>query len=173
MVAFASPGRDVPVPATESWLDEAQLASPRLGRTSSATGPSSNSGAWPPRRLTGASPRCVAAAGATTVVAAVALGAGVPVEISGEQIPVAGSFAQLTLFFTAIGVLIAKALARRAARPRRAFTVTTVAFTALSLVPNVAADAATATKLVLITTHLVAGTIVIPVVAHRLPTHAR
>jgi hypothetical protein len=114
----------------------------------------------------------VAAALATTAVAGVALAAGVPITIEGEQIPLAG-FAQLTLVCTAIGVVLAKALRRWAAKPQRTFIVTTVVLTALSIVPDLMAAASTATKIVLIATHLVAAAIVIPMVARRLPAEGR
>jgi hypothetical protein len=109
-----------------------------------------------------------AAALATTVAAAVALAADVPLEIDGEQIPLLG-FAQLTLAATVIGVVIAKAVARWSASPRRNFVMTTVALTALSFVPDVVADATTASKSVLIATHVIAAAIVIPALARRLP----
>jgi hypothetical protein len=48
------------------------------------------------------------------------------------------------------------------------FVATTIVLTALSLVPDVVVDAAVATKLLLMVTHLVAGAIVIPAVARRL-----
>ncbi len=115
---------------------------------------------------TGARAGLVAAA-ATTAVAAVATGVDVPLEIDGEQIPLL-AFAQLTLLCTALGVVLAKALTRWAARPRRTFVAATVALTALSVVPDLAATATTATKVVLIATHLVAAAIVIPAVARRL-----
>jgi hypothetical protein len=126
-----------------------------------------------PRPLwrTGARAGLVAAV-ATTAVAAVALAAGVPVAIEGEQIPVLG-FAQLTLMGAAVGVGLAKALARWASRPRRTFMTTTVALTALSIVPDLMVSATTATKLVLIATHLVAAAIVIPALADRLPGPTR
>lgn len=114
----------------------------------------------------------VLAAVATTIVAAVAMGAGVPVEIDGEPIMLVG-FAELTLLFTAVGLVIAKALARWAARPRRTFTATTVALTALSVVPDLTFPATTATRVVLIVTHLVAAAIVIPAVARSLPDRTR
>jgi len=107
------------------------------------------------------------AAVATTVVAAVALALDVPLEIAGEQIPLAG-FAQMTLVCTLLGVLIAKGARRWAARPQTAFVRTTVALTALSLVPDVTADATTATIATLMLTHLVAAAIVIPRLADRL-----
>ena len=107
------------------------------------------------------------AAVATTAVAAVALAIDVPLEIAGEPIPLLG-FAQLTLVCSILGVLIAKATRRWAARPQTAFVRTTVALTALSLVPDLTADATSATKVTLMLTHLVAAAIVIPRLANRL-----
>ena len=110
----------------------------------------------------------VAAAVATTTVAAVAHAAGVSLEDSaGKAFPLFG-FAQLTLFFTAVGVLIAAALRRRADRPHTTFVRTTVALTVLSLLPDALVHADTGTKLVLATTHVVAAVIVIPALAARL-----
>jgi hypothetical protein len=114
----------------------------------------------------------VLAALATTAVAAVALAADVPLEVDGAQIPLAG-FAQMTLLGTAIGVVLAKGLARWAAKPQRRFTVAAVALTVLSIVPDLAVTATAATRLVLIATHLVAAAIVIPAVAGRLPERTR
>ena len=114
----------------------------------------------------------VIAALATTVVAAAALAADVPLAIDGEQIPLAG-FVQMTLLGAAIGVVLAKALARWVAKPQRTFTVATVALTVLSVVPDLALSATAATKLVLIATHVVAAAFVIPALAARLPHHAR
>lgn len=115
---------------------------------------------------------CVAAAAATTAVAAVARSAGVSLEIAGEPIPLLG-FTQLTLLFSAIGVLLAVALRRWAAAPRRVFLATTAVLTALSVVPDVLVSAAVATRLTLIAAHLVAAAIVIPLVAGRLPVRTR
>ncbi len=109
----------------------------------------------------------VLAALATTGVAAAALAAGVPLEVEREQIPLVG-FAQLTLVCTAVGVLLAGALRRWAATPRRAFTGAAAALTALSLLPDVAVPASPATKVVLVATHLVAAAIVVPALAGRL-----
>ena len=117
-------------------------------------------------RRSGAVAGAVAAV-ATTGVAIAADAAGVPITIGGESIPMAG-FAQLTLFFTAIGVVIASVMARRADRPRHTFVSTTLVLTAVSLVPDVLADAQTATKLTLMLTHVVAAAIVIPSLASRL-----
>lgn len=105
----------------------------------------------------------VLAAAAVTAVAVAADAAGVPLEIDGEVIPVFG-YAQLTLFFTAIGVGIARALRAR----RSTFVAVTVALTVLSLVPDLTIDATTATKLTLMLTHVVAAAIVIPRLAARL-----
>ncbi|HKE77095.1 MAG TPA: DUF6069 family protein [Acidimicrobiales bacterium] len=114
----------------------------------------------------------VAAAVATTAVAAGALAAGVPLEISGEPIPVA-SFAQLTLMGATLGLLLATALRRWAARPRRTFTAATVALTVLSVVPDLMPDAAVATKATLVATHVVAAALVIPAIARRLAEGTR
>jgi hypothetical protein len=114
----------------------------------------------------------VLAAVATTGVAAVALAAGVPLEVDGEQIPLAG-FAQLTLMATVVGVLLATGLARWAARPQRTFTAAAVALTGVSFVPDLVIDASTATTLVLIATHVVAAAIVIPALAARVPEQNR
>ena len=95
-----------------------------------------------------------------------------PLALDGEQIPLAG-FAQMTLLGAAIGVVLAKALSRWSAMPRRTFVAATVALTALSTVPDLAAPATAASKIVLIATHLVAATIVIPAMAGRLADRTR
>jgi hypothetical protein len=95
-------------------------------------------------------------------------GAGdVPLEVGGEEIPLLG-FAQLTLVCTVLGVLIAKGSRRWASSARSAFVRITLALTALSLVPDLTADATTATIVTLMATHLVAAAIVIPRLADRL-----
>lgn len=109
----------------------------------------------------------VVASGATMAVAAAGHGAGISLDMSAQPIPVAG-FGVLTAIFSLVGVGLAAVLARVARRPRRAFVRTTVVLTALSLVPDVIADAAAATKALLMLTHLVAAAIVIPAVARRL-----
>jgi peptidoglycan/LPS O-acetylase OafA/YrhL len=107
------------------------------------------------------------AAATTTAMALVAEAAGVDVAVGGEQIPAAG-FAQLTMVGALIGLLLAAVLSRQAHHPQRAFVRTTVVLTALSVVPDVLADAPTATRLVLAATHVVAAAIVIPALARRL-----
>ena len=115
----------------------------------------------------------LAAAAATTAIAGTAHAVGVSLETApGEQIPVLG-FGQLTLFFTAIGVVLAAVLRSRARTPQATFVRVTVALTALSLVPDVVLSADVATKLTLMLTHLVAAAIVIPAVASRLPVQGR
>jgi peptidoglycan/LPS O-acetylase OafA/YrhL len=107
------------------------------------------------------------AAAATTTVAGIAHAAGVSLDVSGEPIPLAG-FAQLTFAFTMIGTLLAAVFARRADRPRHTFVVTTLVLTALSIVPDVLADALVSTRITLALTHVVAAAIVIPALSSRL-----
>src|SRR5436189_5889770 len=77
----------------------------------------------------------VVASVTTTVLAAVASAAGVSfADRTGASLPI-GGFAQLTLFFSLIGVGIASVMARKARRPRSTFVRTAVALTALSYVP--------------------------------------
>ncbi len=109
----------------------------------------------------------VVASAATPVVAAAGRAAGISLDIAGAPIPVLG-FANLTAFFSLIGLVLAVVLSRTARRPRRTFVRTTVVLTVLSLVPDVIVDAAPATKALLMLTHLVAAAIVIPAVARRL-----
>jgi hypothetical protein len=109
----------------------------------------------------------VAAAAATVGVAGAADAIGVPIEVGGESIPLLG-FAQLTLVAAVIGVVMASVMARRAVHARHTFVSTTLALTALSFVPDVLADAQTATKITLILTHVAAAAIVIPALASRL-----
>ncbi|MGW0230855.1 DUF6069 family protein [Actinopolymorpha singaporensis] len=116
--------------------------------------------------LTGVAAAAVASA-ATMTVAATGNAAGISLDMGGAPIPIAG-FGVLTAGFSLLGLVIAVALARRARHPRRAFLRTTVVLTALSLVPDALADAAPATKALLMLTHLVAATIVVPAIARRL-----
>jgi len=107
------------------------------------------------------------AAGAVTVVAALARALDVGLEVDGEAIPLAG-FAQVTVISVLIGLVLASVLARRARHPQAAFTRTTVALTALSCVPSVLLPSETGARVALVLTHLVAAAIVIPAVARRL-----
>ena len=117
-------------------------------------------------RRTGAGAGLVAAA-ATSTTAAVASALDVSLKVGGQAIPVLG-FAQLTFVAAIIGTVMAVVMSHRARRPRHTFVTSTIALTALSIVPDVTADAHTATKLVLALTHVVAASIVIPTLASRL-----
>ncbi|OZM82127.1 DUF6069 family protein [Pseudonocardia sp. MH-G8] len=117
--------------------------------------------------LRGGSVATVVAAAATVAVAAVGQAVGISLAISGAPIPVPG-FATLTVIFSVVGLLIALALRRFAHSPRTAWIRTAVALTVLSLVPDLLVDAAIATKVLLMVTHLVAAAIVIPAVGRRL-----
>ncbi len=118
-------------------------------------------------RVLGGLAATAAAAIATSLVAAAGNAAAISLDVAGAPISVPG-FASLTAIFSMIGLVLALVLARTARSPRTAFVRTTVVLTALSLVPDVLVDATTATKLLLMVTHLVAAAIVIPVIARRL-----
>jgi peptidoglycan/LPS O-acetylase OafA/YrhL len=105
-------------------------------------------------------------AAAATAVAATAHGAGVPLDVEG-QIPLF-AFAQMTLLGAVIGGIVAAVLRRRSDDPVRRFVQVTTALVVLSCVPSVALPPDTATKLALVTTHLVAAAIIIPALARRL-----
>lgn len=131
--------------------------------TSSSTTRSTRRPVW--RHGVGAA---VVAAVATTTIAMVASSAGVSfADRSGSSIPIAG-FAQLTVVFSLIGVALAAVLARTARRPRPTFVRTTVALTVLSLVPDATFGFDPASALTLMTAHVTAAAIVIPVLARRL-----
>jgi len=111
----------------------------------------------------------VVAAGATTAIAAVAKAQDVEVLTKhGDAIPLAG-FAQMTILFTVVGIVLARSLRRRAANPRRTLRTTTVALTALSFVPDLLLSTDAASKATLMATHVVAAAIVIPVLVGRMP----
>ncbi|MGB3442360.1 MAG: DUF6069 family protein [Actinophytocola sp.] len=107
------------------------------------------------------------AAVATSTIAALGDFAGISLAVGGAPIPVVG-FAMLTVVFSVLGLGLALVLARTVRHPRTAFVRTTIVLTALSLVPDVLADAAATTKLLLMLTHVVAAAIVIPAIARRL-----
>jgi len=109
----------------------------------------------------------LAASVATSTTAAVASALDVSLQVGGKAIPVVG-FAQLTFLAAIIGTVMAVVISHRARRPRHTFVTSTIALTALSIVPDVTADAHTATRLVLALTHVVAASIVIPALASRL-----
>jgi Family of unknown function (DUF6069) len=137
--------------------------------TATATRPSTTTAA---RTRTGSYVRAglvatVAASVATTSVAAAGHAAGISLNVQGAPIPVA-AFAQLTAIFSLVGLALAAVYRRKARNPRRTFVRTTVALTALSVVPDLLVPAGPATRALLMTTHLVAAAIVIPAIARRL-----
>ncbi|MCU1430782.1 MAG: hypothetical protein JWL83_4782 [Actinomycetia bacterium] len=107
------------------------------------------------------------AAAATSAFAALADAVGVSLKVSGQAIPVLG-FAQITFVAAMIGAALAVVLSRRAQDPMRTFVRTTLALTAISFVPDVLADAQTATRIALALSHVVAAAIVIPALTSRL-----
>ncbi|MEZ0577480.1 DUF6069 family protein [Nocardioides sp. MH1] len=110
----------------------------------------------------------VAAAATTTALAAVASAAGVSfADSTGASIPV-GGFATTTIALVLIGVAIAAVMARVARRPRSTFTRTAVVLTALSLVPDATFGFDAASAITLMTLHVIAAAIVVPVLAGRL-----
>jgi hypothetical protein len=117
--------------------------------------------------ITGGLTAAAVAAAATATVAAAGEFAGISLVVGGAPIPVSG-FAVLTVICSMVGMVLALVLARSARRPRTAFVRTTIVLTALSLVPDVLADASAATKVLLMLAHVVAAAIVIPAIARRL-----
>ncbi|TCO19761.1 hypothetical protein EV652_113160 [Kribbella steppae] len=113
----------------------------------------------------------LAAMAATTLAAALAQAVGVDFEVpdGGETIPLSG-FAVVTGFFSVVGLLIAVALLRWSARPAKRFVWTAVSLTAISLVPPLLAGANTATTAALLGLHVVAATVMIPILARSLRT---
>ncbi|WP_338089786.1 DUF6069 family protein [Nocardioides lijunqiniae] len=111
----------------------------------------------------------LAAVAVTTLAAAAARAAGVELEVpaDGEQIPLSG-IAFVTGVFSVVGVVLAGAFNRWSARPVAGFVRTTVALTAVSLVPPFLVDAETGTSLTLVGLHLLAAAVMIPVLARRL-----
>ena len=113
----------------------------------------------------------VAGAGAAamaTAIAAAIHAAGVPLAVDGEMIPLAG-FAQMTFLGTVIGGVLLAVLNRHSHAAGTRFVQVTVALTALSCVPSVAMPPDAATKLSLVTLHVLAAAIIVPVLVR----HAR
>jgi hypothetical protein len=102
------------------------------------------------------------AAVCTTAVAATVSAADVSLEIDAEAIPLP-AFAWWTMIGAALGVVLARLL-----RERRRFVVVTTVATGLSLIPAIAVPDDTATKAVLVGTHLLAAAIIIPILGRRL-----
>lgn len=104
----------------------------------------------------------VVAAVGTTGAAAMAGAFGVDLEVDGTAIPLA-AFALWTVVGAVLGIVTARLLGHA-----RRFVVVTLAITAVSLVPAIALPDDTATRLVLVGTHLLAAGIVIPALSRRL-----
>ena len=80
-----------------------------------------------------------------------------------------GDFAMGTALCTVVGTILAIVLARYSARPARHFLRVTVSLDLISLVfPLTATDTAISTRVVLACGHLLAATIVIPILTHHL-----
>jgi len=107
------------------------------------------------------------AAVATTGIGVVASAVGVSFEIEGEAIPMAG-YAQMTLIGAVLGILLATAFRRWAKHPQSTFVRTTVALTALSVVPDLTMGFDAASAATLVVAHVVAAAIIIPRLAARL-----
>ena len=107
------------------------------------------------------------AAVCTTAVAAIASAADVSLEINAKAIPIP-AFAWWTLVGAALGVVLARLL-----RERRRFVVVATIAVGLSLIPAIAAPDDTATKAVLVGTHLLAAAIIIPTLSRRLRCQQR
>ncbi len=118
--------------------------------------------------LTGGFTAVAVATAATSLIAAAAEFAGIGAVVGGAPIPVTG-FAVLTAVFSTAGLLLALVLARTVRHPRAVFLHTTLALTALSLVPDVLVDAPASTKVLLMLAHVVAAAIVVPALTRRTP----
>src|SRR4051812_46105759 len=99
-----------------------------------------------------------------TTAAASIHAAGVSLAVGGEMIPLAG-FAQMTFLGAVIGGVLLAVLNRRSDAPHRRFVQTTVVLTALSCVPSVALPQDVATKVALVSLHLLAAAIIVPALA--------
>jgi Family of unknown function (DUF6069) len=119
-------------------------------------------------RLTRTLPRATASAGvlaaaATTAVAAVLRGGGVPLAVHGK-IPLA-AFAQLTFLAAVGGGVLLAVLIRRGSAARQRFIRITAGLTALSCAAPAAFADTTASKIALVALHLLAAGIIVPVLA--------
>jgi hypothetical protein len=131
-------------------------------RTTTSTAADTGRSIWRTAGIAG-----VIAAVATTAIGGIAKAADVPLLVGELEVQVP-AFALFTLVGAAIGALLASQLQTRAAQPRRTFLVTAVVLTALSFLPDLTADATTATKLTLVGAHVVAAAVIIPALAGRL-----
>jgi hypothetical protein len=107
-----------------------------------------------------------AVAAATTTLAAVTLRAAGVHLAAGGRIPLA-AFAQFTFAGALLGGLLVAVLNRRSTLPRRRFIQIAVMLTALSCLAPAAAADDLSSKLGLIAIHLLAATIIAPVLARQ------
>lgn len=113
-----------------------------------------------------------------TAIVAVAEAADVPMEVAEnstkppEQIPLLG-YGMVTLASTLVGLLLATAFARWTRRPRLVFVIAALVLTVVSLGFPVTTTATTATKVVLVVTHIVPAALIIPAIAAHLPSRRR
>lgn len=120
--------------------------------------------------LTSTLPRATAsvgvlAAAATTASAAVLRAADVPLAAHGE-IQLA-AFAQLTFIAAVCGGVLLAVVVRRSSAPRQRFVRITAGLTALSCAAPAAFADTTASKIALVGLHILAATIIVPVLARR------
>jgi Family of unknown function (DUF6069) len=112
----------------------------------------------------------LAAAAATEALVALARATGTDVAIQGKDLTPGGCTVAVLMCMVA-GAVVLAAIRRFAGSPARTWIRATVALTVLSFVPDLTVpDTATSSRIVLMTAHLVAAAIVIPVVARRLRT---
>jgi peptidoglycan/LPS O-acetylase OafA/YrhL len=105
----------------------------------------------------------VVAAVCNAIVVAIASAADVSLKVDGKAIPVV-AFPMWTFIGAVLGVLLARVL-----RDRQRFVIVTTVATALTLIPAIATPDDTATKLVLVGTHVLAAVLIIPALARELP----
>jgi hypothetical protein len=105
----------------------------------------------------------VVAAVCNAIVVAIASAADVSLEVDGKAIPVV-AFPMWTFIGAVLGVVLARVL-----RDRKRFVIVTTVATALTLIPAIATPDDTATKLVLVGTHVLAAVLIIPALARELP----
>ncbi len=105
------------------------------------------------------------AATATTLAAASLRAAGVHLA-AGGKIPLA-AFAQFTFAGAVLGGILVAVLNRRSTLPQRRFIQTAVVLTALSCLAPAAAGDDLSSKIGLIAIHLLAATIIAPVLSRR------
>lgn len=99
---------------------------------------------------------------ATVLVAAIAKSAGAGLEAHGEPIPIP-AFA----FWSIVGGLAGGLLARAAREPRRFVIVASIS-AAASCIPALAIPDAASTKAILVLSHLIAASIIIPLLLRQL-----